>query len=94
MNNHGQGKLETTFFNEFQKTCQTSCLVCTQYHTLHVTETTQVYSMLWYPKESLPYDAAEVMLKATNEERGTVAGLAALSQDLEEEHVDSTYNST
>ena len=34
------------------------------------------------------------MLKATNEERGMVAGLAALSQDLEEEHVDSTYNST
>ena len=38
-NNHGQGELETTFFTEFQKTCQTSHLVRTQYHTLHVTDT-------------------------------------------------------
>ena len=30
------------------------------------------------------------MLKATNEEWGTIAGLATLSQALEEEHVDST----
>jgi hypothetical protein len=30
------------------------------------------------------------MLKATNEERGTVAGLATLSQALEEEHADGT----
>jgi len=28
------------------------------------------------------------MLKATNEERGTVAGLATLSQALDEEHLD------
>src|SRR5712671_813883 len=30
-NNHGQGELETTFFTEFQKTCQTSCLVGTMH---------------------------------------------------------------
>ena len=30
------------------------------------------------------------MIKATNEERGTVAGLAALSQELDDEHVDGT----
>jgi hypothetical protein len=29
-----------------------------------------------------------MMLKAKNEERGTVAGLAMLSQALEEEHAD------
>jgi hypothetical protein len=31
------------------------------------------------------------MLSATNEERGTVAGLAALSQALDDEHTDGTY---
>jgi len=29
-----------------------------------------------------------MMLKAMNEERGTVAGLAALSQALDDEHAD------
>jgi hypothetical protein len=43
---------------------------------------------LRYPKESLPCEAAEIMLKASNEERGTVAGLAALSKDLEDAQVD------
>jgi hypothetical protein len=28
------------------------------------------------------------MIKATNEERGTMAGLAVLSQDLDDEHAD------
>ena len=31
---------------------------------------------------------AEILLKATNEERGTVAGLATLSQTLDKEHPD------
>jgi hypothetical protein len=44
--------------------------------------------MLCYPKDSLLYNTAEIMLKATNEECGTVAGLAALSQALDEEHLD------
>jgi len=30
------------------------------------------------------------MLKATNEERGTVAGIATLSQNLDEEHPDGS----
>ncbi|KAH9956036.1 hypothetical protein BC827DRAFT_1271237 [Russula dissimulans] len=72
-NNHGQGDLETTFFTKFHKTCQTSCIA---------------YTMLCYPKDSLLYNTAEIMLKATNEECGTVAGLAALSQALDEEHLD------
>jgi hypothetical protein len=50
----------------------------------------QVYTLLRYPEHSLPREVAQVMLKATNEERGTVAGLAALSQALEEEHEDGT----
>lgn len=32
------------------------------------------------------------MLSATNEERGTVAGLAALSEALDNEHTDSTQS--
>ncbi|KIK79290.1 hypothetical protein PAXRUDRAFT_769942, partial [Paxillus rubicundulus Ve08.2h10] len=51
-NNHGNGELETTFFKEFQRTCEL------------------------------------VMLKASNEERGTVAGLAALSQELDDVNAD------
>ncbi|KAG2119425.1 hypothetical protein DEU56DRAFT_747229, partial [Suillus clintonianus] len=27
-NNHGNGELETTFFREFQRTCQTNRMVC------------------------------------------------------------------
>jgi len=50
----------------------------------------QTYTLLRFPKESFLYEVAETMTKATNEERGTVAGLAALSQDLEDEHADST----
>ena len=39
-NNHGQGELETTFFYEFQKMCQTSQLVrCTKPHFLSGTNT-------------------------------------------------------
>jgi hypothetical protein len=41
-----------------------------------------------YPEGSLLHEVAEVMLKATNEEQGTIAGLAALSQDLDGEHPD------
>jgi hypothetical protein len=48
----------------------------------------QTYSLLRYPKASLPSDVAAIMLHATNDERGTVAGLASLSQDLDEEYAD------
>jgi hypothetical protein len=50
----------------------------------------QTYNLLCYPKESLPCEAAEIMLKASSEERGTVAGLAALSQDLKDAAYDGT----
>jgi hypothetical protein len=48
----------------------------------------QTYSLLRYPKASLPSDVAGIMLRATNDERGTVAGLASLSQELDEEYAD------
>ena len=48
----------------------------------------KIYSLLRHPRESLLHDVAEIMLKATNEERGTVTGLAALSQALDDEHPD------
>ncbi|KAG1732954.1 hypothetical protein EDB19DRAFT_1831114 [Suillus lakei] len=72
-NNHANSKLETTFFREFHKACEVGQLT---------------YNLLCYPKESLPCEAVEIMLKASNEERGTVAGLAALSKDLEDAQVD------
>ncbi|KAG1846632.1 hypothetical protein F4604DRAFT_1688312 [Suillus subluteus] len=72
-NNHANRELETTFFREFHKTCEVGRLT---------------YNLLHYPKESLPCEAAEIMLKASNKERGTVAGLAALSKDLEDAQVD------
>ena len=48
----------------------------------------QTYTLLHFPKESFLYEVAEMMIKATNEERGTMASLAALSQDLDNEHAD------
>ena len=91
-NNHGQGELEATFFGEFQRTCYMSRLVrCARHlHTHRAHCSDQIYSLLRYPEHSLPHKVAEVMLKVTNEERGTVAGLAALSQALEDEHEDGT----
>jgi hypothetical protein len=50
----------------------------------------QIYNLLQYPKDSLQNESAEIMLRATNDERGTVAGLRALSEALEEEHADGT----
>jgi hypothetical protein len=50
----------------------------------------QIYSLLCFSEHSLPCKTAEIMLKATNKERGTIAGLAKLSQALEEEHADGT----
>lgn len=48
----------------------------------------QMYSLLQHGADSFPTEVAEIMLKSSCEERGTVAGLAALSKDLDEEHVD------
>ncbi|EGN92227.1 hypothetical protein SERLA73DRAFT_157123 [Serpula lacrymans var. lacrymans S7.3] len=47
------------------------------------------YSLLQMPRESLPCEAAEIMLKTTTEEHGTVAALAALSKELDEAHTDA-----
>lgn len=68
-NNHSNGALETTFFMEFHRTCELGRLTYTLQH---------------YPKDSLPSQTASIMLKASNDERGTVAGLAALSKDLDD----------
>ncbi|KAG1796123.1 hypothetical protein EV424DRAFT_1353275 [Suillus variegatus] len=73
-NNHANGDLETTFFREFQRTCEIGRLT---------------YSLQSYPEDSLPRQAAMHMLKATNEERGTVAGLTALTQDLDDTSADA-----
>ena len=54
----------------------------------HSTNLYQTYSLLRYPKASLPSDVAGIMLRATNEERGTVAGLVSLLQDLDKEFPD------
>lgn len=72
-NNHGNGELETTFFKEFQRTCELGRLT---------------FSLRQHPEDSLPSKVAQIMLKASNEERGTVAGLAILSQELESASTD------
>jgi hypothetical protein len=41
--------------------------------------------MLRYPDNKLPSEVAAIMLKATNEERGTVAGLASLLKTLDDD---------
>ncbi|KAG1822044.1 uncharacterized protein BJ212DRAFT_1297293 [Suillus subaureus] len=72
-NNHTNRELETTFFQEFQRVS----------HIGHLT-----YSLLCHPKDLLPSEVAEIMLKATNEEHRTVVGLAALSQELDDVSAD------
>ncbi|KIJ11914.1 hypothetical protein PAXINDRAFT_15245 [Paxillus involutus ATCC 200175] len=73
-NNHSGSELETTFFCEFHRMCQSSRLT---------------YSLLQQGTQTLQCEAAEIMLKASSEERGTVAGLAALSKELDEVHADA-----
>ncbi|KAG1893909.1 uncharacterized protein F5891DRAFT_985452 [Suillus fuscotomentosus] len=76
-NNHSNGALETTFFMEFHRTCELGRLTYTLQH---------------YPKDSLPSQTASIMLKASNDERGTVAGLAALSKDLDNAGADAFHS--
>lgn len=73
-NNHTNGEIETTFFKEFHRTCETSRVIC---------------ALRANPVKSLGSDAARIMQKATCEERGTIAGLAALCQDLDEISADA-----
>ncbi|KIN93299.1 hypothetical protein M404DRAFT_36210 [Pisolithus tinctorius Marx 270] len=73
-NNHAKGELKTTFFKEFQHTCETSHIICT----LHAN-----------PAKALGSDTAQIMQKATHEEHGMVTGLAALCQDLNENSMDA-----
>ena len=41
--------------------------------------------MLHYPDNRLPSEVAAIMLKVTNKERGTVAGLALLLEMLDDD---------
>ena len=41
--------------------------------------------MLRYPDDKLPSEVTAIMLKAMNEERGTVAGLASLLENLDDD---------
>ena len=47
-----------------------------------------MYSMSSYPDNSLPRSVAQIMTNATNDDRGTVAALASLSRELDEQHED------
>lgn len=44
----------------------------------------QTYTLVQRPKDTLLSTVADIMIKASNEERGTVAGLAAISKDLDD----------
>ncbi|KIN96500.1 hypothetical protein M404DRAFT_33209 [Pisolithus tinctorius Marx 270] len=72
-NNHANGELESTFFKEFHRTCETSRVI---------------YTMHTNPAKSLRSEAARIMQKVTHEEHGTIAGLVALSQELDEISMD------
>ena len=48
-----------------------------------------MYSMVSYPEDSLPRNVAHIMTGAANDDRGTVAALASLSRELDEQHEDS-----
>ncbi|KAL4079177.1 hypothetical protein J3A83DRAFT_4185270 [Scleroderma citrinum] len=48
-----------------------------------------IYSLCANPMESLCSEAAQIMQKAMHEEHGTVAGLAALCQDLDDISMDN-----
>ncbi|KAG2743404.1 hypothetical protein P692DRAFT_20821413 [Suillus brevipes Sb2] len=74
-NNHGNGELETTFFHEFQRTCQIGRLT---------------FSLCRYPEETLPFEVSKIMLKASNDERGTIAGIAAFTKELDDDLADAT----
>src|SRR6266566_8572074 len=66
-NNHSHGKLKTTFFNDFQRTCHISWLVCCPIpHSLKLKYhyNFQTYNLLHHPRDSLPYGVAEIMLCA------------------------------
>jgi hypothetical protein len=58
---------------------------------IHGINSIQTYNLLHHPKGLIQSDVAEIMLHATNKEQGTVAGLAALSQALDDEHADHDY---
>ncbi|KAF8131089.1 hypothetical protein EV363DRAFT_1166042 [Boletus edulis] len=73
-NNHSSGELKTTFFTEFQRTCEIGRLVST---------------MFQFSSTSLANKAANSILKASKDERGMVAGLAAMSQALNDLHNDA-----
>ncbi|KAF8431513.1 hypothetical protein L210DRAFT_961386 [Boletus edulis BED1] len=73
-NNHLGGGLEMTFFTKFHCMSQSSHLM---------------YSLLQHGANSFPVEVVEIMLKSSCEEHGMVVGLAALSRDLDEKHIDS-----
>ncbi|KAF8839059.1 hypothetical protein BDN67DRAFT_1012597 [Paxillus ammoniavirescens] len=72
-NNHANGELETTFFQEFQRTCEIGRLT---------------FSLQHHAPGSLPFEVSQIMLKASNEEHGTIAALATLSQELDDTNED------
>ncbi|KIK80425.1 hypothetical protein PAXRUDRAFT_36197 [Paxillus rubicundulus Ve08.2h10] len=43
----------------------------------------KIFSLKHYPAELLPFQASQIMLKASNEECGSISGLATLSQELD-----------
>ncbi|KIO14402.1 hypothetical protein M404DRAFT_18570 [Pisolithus tinctorius Marx 270] len=74
VNNHTNGELEMTFFKEFHRTCES----------LRV-----IYSLCANPMKSLGSEAAQIMQKAMHKECGTITGLAALCNDLDEVSADA-----
>ncbi|KAJ7852606.1 hypothetical protein B0H13DRAFT_2359401 [Mycena leptocephala] len=74
-NNHGNGELEMTFFSNSTKP-------------VNFLEWWR-YCLSGRDQDSLPGQVSQVLNKASNEDRGTVAELAALSRDLDKLHRDA-----
>lgn len=53
----------------------------------------QIYALSRHQSDLFPADVARIMLKATNEERGTVAGLTTLLHSLDDNHIDGMSSS-
>ena len=86
-NGHGDGELESTFFAEFHRTSMCSRVVSCFFSPLHPNpdaSSGQTDLMARDNNTPLVQDLANVMLKATNETRGTVANLASWVKEVDE----------
>ena len=85
-NGHADGQLETTFFTEFHRTSMCSRVVScilTSFGPNPAFSFHQTDMMARKSDDTLVQDLAQIMLKASNETRGTIANLSAWKNDVD-----------